>query len=334
VTMRTVRRVCWAALVTAAVVTTGVARADVPDSQPAGTLVLRAAADGAHGAAPTPDDHYALLIADNMSKRILITDYEGDILWQWKNPTGRASRYAGPIAVRWTGPGRILATFGTGEVGLLDVATKTWVWRTNGFGGTYFHSPYDAEVLPDGNLAVLTKYDEGGRVAVYNRATGRRVWSVRVPMAHTMLYRSPKLSWGTKLPSIIVGGRGEIAEFSYRAGSKPKLVWRTRTRLSHDLIPGPGSTLLSQDGTYLRRFGHTGPNLWREPMVGKARRLVINPAHPHQLVVAGGSQNNIQFRRLSDGSLIRQWSRLSDGTRLDWPYGIRAVPLGQVLHVT
>jgi hypothetical protein len=332
--MRSLRRVCWAVLVTATVVTAGVARADVPRSGPAGTLVSQAAADGANTAAPQPDDNYALLIADNMSKRILITDLNGDVLWQWRNPTGLSSRYAGPIGVRWTGPGRILATFGTGEVGEMDVATKTWVWRTKGFEGEYFHSPYDAQVLPDGNLAVVTKYDEGGMVAVYDRATGHRVWSVRVPQAHAMLYRSPKDSWGTRLPSIIVGGRGEIAEFSYRAARTPKLVWRTSTRLSHDVVAGPGDTLLSQDGTYLRRFAHTGPNLWREPMVGKARRLATNPAHPGQLVVAGGSKNNIQFRRLSDGSLIRQWSRLSDGTRLDWPYGIRVVPMEQVLRVT
>ncbi|MDQ6641480.1 MAG: PQQ-binding-like beta-propeller repeat protein, partial [Actinomycetota bacterium] len=253
--------------------------------------------------------------------------------WQWKNPTGLSSPYAGPIGVRWMGNGKVLATFGTGEVGVIDVATKTWTWKVKGFGGTYFHSPYDAQILPDGNLAVLTKYDEGGRVAVYNRGSGRRVWSARVPFAHTMLYRSPALSWGTALPTIIVGGRGEIAEFSYRPGTRPELVWRTSTRLSHDLIAGQGSTLLSQEGTYLRRFRHTGPNLWRQPMVGKARRLVVNPAQPDQFIVAGGSKDNIQFRRLSDGSLIRQWSRLSDGTRLDWPYGIRAISMKQVLDV-
>ncbi len=331
--MRSFRRVCWAVLVTAAVVTTGVARADVPTSGLVGTLVDHAAVDGARSAAPDRDDSYALLIADNISKRILVTDYNGAILWQWKNPTGRASRYAGPIGVRWNGAGRILATFGTGEVGEIDVATKTWVWKTDGFEGKYFHSPYDAQILPDGNLAVLTKYDEGGRAAVYDRSTGHMVWSVRVPRAHAMLYRTPRQSWGTALPTLIVGGRGEIAEFTYRAGSSPRLVWRTATRISHDLVAGRGSTLLSQDGTYLRRFRHTGPNLWRQPMAGTARRLVINPAHRGQLLVAGGSQNNIQFRRLADGSLIRQWSRLSDGTRLDWPYGIRAIPMKQVLHV-
>ncbi|MEP6816400.1 MAG: PQQ-binding-like beta-propeller repeat protein [Marmoricola sp.] len=332
-TVRPVQRVCWAALVTAVVVTTGVARADVPRPGRAGSVVQQSAADGARAAAPTASDGYALLIADNMSKRVLITDFEGNIIWQWKNPTGLSSAYAGPIAVRWVRAGRILATFGTGEVGELDVATKTWAWKTKGFGGTYFHSPYDAQYLPDGNLAVLTKYDEGGRVAVYRRSTGRLVWSVRVRSAHAMLYRSPKVSWGTGLPTIIVGGRGAIEEFSYRPGHTPKLVWRTATRLSHDLVAAGGSTLLSQDGTYLRRFRHTGPNLWREPMEGKARRLVVNPAQPRQLVLAGGSKNNIQFRRLSDGSLIRQWSRLSDGTRLDWPYGLRVIPMRQVLDV-
>ena len=55
-------------------------------------------------------------------------------------------------------------------------------------------------MLPDGRLAVVLRRNHGGMVAVYNRNTGNRVWQVRLHEAHTMLYRSPSESWGTKGP--------------------------------------------------------------------------------------------------------------------------------------
>src|SRR5207248_205034 len=99
--------------------------------------------------AGTPDK---LLIADLRNRRLLITDFNGRLIWKFDNPTGQTSTSAGPLGVRRVDGNRILATFGTGEVGLIDVATKTWLWKYTGFNGSFFQSPYDAELLPDGNL--------------------------------------------------------------------------------------------------------------------------------------------------------------------------------------
>ena len=46
------------------------------------------------------------------------------------NPTGNPSSAAGPLGVRRLPGNQILATFGTGEVGVIDVATKRRVWQT------------------------------------------------------------------------------------------------------------------------------------------------------------------------------------------------------------
>ena len=123
-------------------------------------------------AGPALDPSKKLLIADYLNRRLLITDFAGRVVWQFQNPTGNVSYTAGPIGVKWLPGNKILATFGTGEVGVIDVATKTWDWQTKGFGGIAFSSPYDAELLPDGNLAVALRLNDGGRVTVYNRATG------------------------------------------------------------------------------------------------------------------------------------------------------------------
>lgn len=340
------KRLGWATVVTTVLVTTGVARASwsvtstaTPDAA-AQPVLANPAGVGAGLAAPTAQSRYALLIADNLSRRILITDYDGNIVWQWRNPTGLPSRFSGPLGVRWVGTDKILATFGTGEVGLIDVHAKKFDWVRTSADGEYFKSPYDAQILPDGNLAVVTRYNHGGQVAVYDRTSGQRVWQVLADQPHTMLYLGPKRSWHTSYPSIMVGAKGSIGEYTYRPGHTPKLVWQQPSRWPHDLVSVGDGTFLSQDGTYTRRFTRTGGqapgarghDLWRFSSYGLPRRFAIDPADPGLFVMAGGSEDSIQFRRLSDGSLVHKWSRLGDHTRLDWPYGVRVVSMKQVLR--
>ena len=339
---RTPQRLLWAALATAVLVTVGVASAQSISAPPRTSYADQApdpgrwAIVGRNGAVDGGRPEHrelALLVADNVSRRILITDLWGKVLWSWSNPTGRSSQYSGPLGVRWTAPGKILATFGTGEVGQIDVATKTFDWKVDRLGGEYLKSPYDAQVLPDGRLAVVLRRNHGGMVAVYDRSSGRRVWQVRLHETHTMLYRSPSVSWGTDGPSIMVGAKGRIAEYTYQPGHRARLLWQRHSRWSHDLVAVGDGTYLSQDGTYVHRFRHTGGDIWRVPSSFVWRRIALDPADPQQFVQAGGSQGNVQVRRLGNGSLVRQWSRLSDGTRLEWPYGLRIVPREEVPRV-
>ena len=128
----------------------------------------------------------------------------------------------------------------------------------------------------------------------------------------------------------MIGAKGRIAEYTYQPGRSPRLTWQRHSRWSHDLVDVGDGSFLSQDGTYVHRFRHTGGDIWRVGSQYVWRRIAIDPADPQQFVQAGGSQSNVQVRRLEDGSLVRQWSRLSDGTRLDWPYGLRIVPRNQL----
>ena len=137
------------------------------------------AADASGNVDPTPatrtwtaagDPTPAVMVADNQNRRILVTDYTGKILWAFDNPTGEASAYSGPLGVRLLPNGHILATFGTGTVGEIDMTTKTFVWKVKGYSGAFFQSPYDAELMPDGNIAVANA--KATQVVVFNHSTG------------------------------------------------------------------------------------------------------------------------------------------------------------------
>lgn len=268
----------------------------------------------------------ALLIADNMNRRLLITTTAGKVLWQWKNPTGNTSKYSGPLGVRWLGLGRVLATFGTGEVGVIDLTSKSFVWVTNEMGSTYFLSPYDAMLLPEGRVAVASSKTNGGEVAVYDRATEKLVWRVPWRNAHALYFRQRPSG-----DEIVVGGRDGLAAFTYEPGVEPKMLWHRNVGYVHDIVAAPDRTLLLQTGTGNLRTDWDGAVLWRRdnPPGEKFRRVAVDPDEPTTEAVAGGSQNNIQFRSVIDGSLLRQWSWLSDGTKLNWPYGIQFVPLAE-----
>ena len=275
-------------------------------------------------AGPGNDPRHKLLIADYLNKRLLITDFNGRIVWQMNNPTGGSSYAGGPIAVRWQPNNQILATFGTGEIGLIDVATKRWVWKTGGYNGEVFQNPYDAELLPDGRLAVAQRWADGGRVSVYDRATGTEVWRHLVPQAHSLSFRTAAQSYNSALPTIIVGGFGAIEEVTYDPGGSKVVTWSVRSEYTHDVLVVENDRLLTTEGYFIQKIERSGARLWQRNTPAENRRVAVNPNPGGGYVFTAGEGDRIEFRDF-DGNMLRAFSRLSDDTVLDYPYGLAVV---------
>jgi DNA-binding beta-propeller fold protein YncE len=263
-----------------------------------------------------------LLIADLRNRRLLITDFDGRLIWKFDNPTGRDHIDSGPLGVRWMPGNQILATFGTGEVGLIDVATKTWVWKTSGYGGDWFQSPYDAEILPDGNLAVATRYNEGGRISVYDRSTGKVVWKHLLSNAHSVKFRTAEQSYQTNYPTLLVGGWGSVREVAYRPNGGQNVTWNVRTEFTHDAIVVENDQLLTTEGYYIQKITRQGGQVWRHSTPDENRRIAVNPSGGYIYTVA--EADKVEFRNIA-GTLLRQWSAVSDGSTLDYPYGLQVI---------
>jgi hypothetical protein len=224
--------------------------------------------------------------------------------------------------VRWLGNNRNLATFGTGEVGVINVDTKTWEWQTKGFNGDWFQSPYDAELLPDGNLAVAVRFNDGGRVDVYNRSTGQVVWRHLLSNAHSVRYRTSEQSYQTTYPTLLVGGWGRISEVAYQPSGGQQVTWSVRTEFTHDAIVVENDQILTTEGYYIQKIRRDGDRIWRHDTPDENRRMVVNPDGGYIYTVGEGDR--VEFRD-SSGALMRHWSVLSDGTRLNYPYGIALI---------
>lgn len=265
-----------------------------------------------------------LLVADNLNRRLLIIDYFGRIVWKMDNPTGRQDYSAGPLGVRWLPGQKILATFGTGEVGVIDVATKAWDWKTSGYGGDAFQSPYDAELLPDGNLAVATRFNEGGRVTVYDRSTGAVVWKHLLNNAHSVHYRTPEQSYQTDYPTLLIGGWSNVREIAYRPGGGQNVTWQAKTEFTHDAIVVENDRVLTTEGYYVQKIDRSGAQLWRRSTPDEEKRAAINPQAVGGYVLSLAEADRIEFRDV-DGYLIRYLSQLSDSSTLDFPYGVQVI---------
>lgn len=271
---------------------------------------------------PADPDGPKLLIADLRNRRLLITDFDGRLIWKFDNPTGRDHVDSGPLGVRWMPGNQILATFGTGEVGVIDVASKTWVWKTSGYNGDWFQSPYDAEILPDGNLAAAMRFNEGGRISVYDRSTGKVVWKHLLSHAHSVKYRTAEQSYQTDFPTLLVGGWGSVREVAYRPNGGKNVTWNVRTEFTHDAIVVEDDRVLTTEGYYIQKIDRQGAPIWRHSTPEENRRIAVNPAGGYIYTVA--EADKVEFRDTA-GTILRQWSMLSDGSMLDYPYGIQVI---------
>lgn len=294
----------------------------------AGSHTFRVQATDTHGTTdPNPPiatwtvNLHKLLIADEGDNRLLITDFSGRPVWEFDNPNGRGAG-AGPLGVRWQPNNQILATFGTGEVGLIDVASKSWVWQTSGYNQVWFQSPYDAELLPDGNLAVAVRFNDTGRVTVYNRTTGATVWNHLLSNAHAVHFRS--VGYNTTLPTLLIGGWGTIAEVAYQPNSGETgqtVTWSVNSTWTHDVIPLPNDQLLSTEGQSVQKIDRLGSQLWTAS-TPDGKHLAINPDSGY--IDTQGHGNSIEFRDLN-GILTNAWTTLTNGSPLNYPYGIQVV---------
>jgi hypothetical protein len=276
----------------------------------------------------------AILIADNQNRRILITDYNGAVLWKFDNPTGETSAYSGPLGVRWMANGHILATFGTGKVGEIDPATKTFLWKTAGYNGDFFQSPYDAELLPDGNLAVATAQNEGGRIAVYNRATGAVVWKYLIHYPHYVEFVPAGRGVNTTKPTLLMSGFSPLTELVYDPGQPDDktVVWRwsAGSNTHRAILDADGHSLVASDWDNLVKLARPLENVvtWSRPQGnvghGEVRGVAISQSGPGYLfgyrIWNGASQ--IRFTD-ANGIVTRAFSSLGDGTRLNLVWGIR-----------
>ncbi|MEP6814765.1 MAG: PQQ-binding-like beta-propeller repeat protein [Marmoricola sp.] len=278
--------------------------------------------------APTP----ALLLADNQNRRILITDYDGKVLWKFDNPTGETSGSSGPLGVRWMSNGHILATFGTGKVGEIDPSTKTFVWKASGFNGDWFASPYDAEFLPDGNLAVATARNETGRVTVFNPTTGAQVWKYPVNFARLAELLPAGTGTNTTQPTLLMGGRDKLSEVVYDPGrpDDKMLVWQWsggdthRAILDHD----GRSIVLSDTNNFIKvarpsqdiAWSHAQGNCCGEEMRGVA---MTDTGYAYAYRIWYGA-SQVRFAD-ADGNLLRSFTTLSDGSRLNLVWGVRTI---------
>ncbi len=273
---------------------------------------------------PGNDNRYKLLIADYLNKRLLITDFDGRVVWKMDNPSGNSGYTAGPIGVRWQPNNQILATFGTGEVGVIDVATKKWVWQTKGYNGEAFQSPYDAELLPDGNLAVALRFNEKGRISVYDRTTGEQVWKHLLSNAHAVHFRTPEQSYNSDEPTLLVGGWGSVREVAYRTNGGQNVTWQVKSEYTHDVIVVENDHLLTTEGYYIQKIDRLGNKLWKKSTPDEDRRIAVNPNVGGGYIYTVAESDRVEFRDVN-GNFLRDWSMLSDDTGLDYPYGIQVI---------
>ena len=277
---------------------------------------------------PTP----AVMIADNQNRRILVTDYSGKILWSFDNPTGETSAYSGPLGVRLLPNGHILATFGTGTVGEIDMTTKTFVWRTTGYTGGYFKSPYDAEQLPDGNIAVANA--KTNQVLVFNHTTGALVWTYSINYPHYVELIPAGKGTGTTRPTLITSGFSKLSEVVYDPGGADdkarKYQWNAGANTHRAILDRDGkSVVLSDQDNFIKLARPTQTVTWSRFQGnccnGEVRGVTMTPDGGYAIgyrIWNGASQ--IRFTD-GQGNQTHVFSSLSDGTRLNLPYGVRSL---------
>ena len=277
---------------------------------------------------PTP----AVMVADNQNRRILVTDYTGKILWAFDNPTGEASAYSGPLGVRLLPNGHILATFGTGTVGEIDMTTKTFVWKVKGYNGAFFQSPYDAELMPDGNIAVANA--KANQVVVFNHSTGQLVWTYPINYPHYVELLPAGRGLNTTQPTLLTSGFSKLSEVVYAPG-KPgdkalQYRWDAGSNTHRAILDRDGTSIVLSDWDNFIKLARPTQNItWSRFQGnccnGEVRGVTMTPNGGYAIgyrIWNGASQ--IRFTN-GQGVQTSVFSSLSDGTRLNLPYGVRSL---------
>ena len=277
---------------------------------------------------PTP----AVMIADNQNRRILVTDYTGKILWSFDNPTGETSAFSGPLGVRLLPNGHILATFGTGTVGEIDMTTKSFVWSVKGYNGAFFQSPYDAELMPDGNIAVANA--KANQVVVFNHTTGELVWTYPINFPHYVELLPAGKGLNTTRPTLLTSGFSKLSEVVYAPGQADdkalQYQWGAGSNTHRAILDRDGTSIVLSDwDDFIKLARPTQDITWSRFQGnccnGEVRGVAMTSNGGYAIgyrIWNGASQ--IRFTD-GQGNQTSLFSALSDGTRLNLPYGVRSL---------
>jgi hypothetical protein len=93
---------------------------------------------------------------------------------------------------------------------------------------------------------------------------------------------------------------------------------------THDVQVVENDRLITTEGYYIQKIDRAGTRLWRWNTPDEDRRFAMNPNLGGGYIFTVGEGDRIEFRDIN-GNLLREWSRLSNDTVLDYPYGIQVI---------
>ena len=102
------------------------------------------------------------------------------------------------------------------------------------------------------------------------------------------------------------------------------VTWQVQTEYTHDVMVVESDRLLTTEGYYIQKIDRVGTKLWRRSTPDENRRIAVNPNAGGGYVYTVAESDRVEIRD-SNGWLVRDWSMLSDGTGLDYPYGIQVI---------
>ena len=98
--------------------------------------------------------------------------------------------------------------------------------------------------------------------------------------------------------------------------------WETQN-ITSTSSPTGQRYLLTVEGYYIQKLDRqSNTQAWKVMTPDEDRRVAINPSGGYIYTVAQG--NRIEFRDIN-GKMIQQLSTLRNGTRFNYPYGIRVI---------
>jgi hypothetical protein len=97
-----------------------------------------------------------------------------------------------------------------------------------------------------------------------------------------------------------------------------------KSEYTHDAIVVENDRLITTEGYYIQKIDRAGTRAWKKMTPDEDRRIAVNPNAAGGYVFTVAESDRVEFRDI-DGNLLRDWSALSDGTGLDYPYGIQII---------